>query len=93
LTEGLPGRSGGVQKRYDKQMKEETGVDPAGRTTEEKVAITRKYRTDRFERLTDSVYKRRGWTPQGVPTYERIKELGIDFPEVLKVVKPFLEPA
>jgi aldehyde:ferredoxin oxidoreductase len=79
-------------ERYDRQMKEEIGVDPSGKTTEEKITITRKYRTDRFERLVDAVYKRRGWTPRGVPTYERIKELGIDFPEVLDVVTPFLEP-
>jgi aldehyde:ferredoxin oxidoreductase len=79
------------QERYDEQMRKEIGLDPAGRSTEEKVKITRQYRTARFEKLIDTVYKRRGWTPQGVPTYERIKELGIDFPEVLDVVKPFLQ--
>ena len=77
-------------ERYDKQMRDDIGIDPAGKTTDEKIAIHRKYRTDRFEKLMDVVYKRRGWTSQGVPTYARIKELGIDFPEVLEVVKPFL---
>ena len=77
--------------RYDEQMRTQIGIDPTGKTTEEKVKITRQYRTARFEKLIDTVYKRRGWTPQGVPTYDRIKELGIDFPEVLDVVKPFLQ--
>jgi aldehyde:ferredoxin oxidoreductase len=54
------------------------------------MAAHRKWRQGRYEQLLDAVYARRGWTPQGVPTYARIKELGIDFPEVLEVVKPFL---
>ena len=42
----------------------------------------------------DVVYARRGWTRDGVPTYARLKELGIDFPEVLEVVRPLLgDPA
>jgi aldehyde:ferredoxin oxidoreductase len=79
------------QERYDEQMRKDIGIDPAGKTTEEKIRIMRQYRTARFEKLIDTVYKRRGWTPQGVPTYERIRELGIGFPEVLEVVKPFLQ--
>jgi aldehyde:ferredoxin oxidoreductase len=78
-------------ERYDEQMRTQIGIDPTGKSTAEKVKITRQYRTARFEKLIDTVYKRRGWTPQGVPTYARIKELGIDFPEVLDVVKPFLQ--
>lgn len=56
----------------------------------EKMAAHRNWRQGRYEQLLDAVYARRGWTPQGVPTYARIKELGIDFPDVLEVVKPFL---
>jgi aldehyde:ferredoxin oxidoreductase len=32
------------------------------------------------------VYKRRGWTSDGVPTVQKIKELEIDFPEVIELV-------
>jgi len=74
-------------ERYDKQMKELIGVDPAGKTTEEKLAITRKYREDRYEQLLDAVYKRRGWNKNGVPTIEHLKNLGMDLPEVIEVVK------
>lgn len=75
------------QERYDKQMKELIGIDPAGRTVEEKVAITRKYRENRYEQLLDAVYKRRGWTKNGVPTLEHMKALGMDLPEVVEVLK------
>ncbi|MFH0893394.1 MAG: aldehyde ferredoxin oxidoreductase C-terminal domain-containing protein [Bacteroidota bacterium] len=78
------------QERYDKQMKEQIGVDPTGKSTEEKMAITRKYREDRYEQLLDAVYKRRGWTPNGVPTIEHLTQLGMDLPEVLEVVKKHL---
>jgi len=78
------------QERYDKQMKEQIGVDPAGKTTAEKVAITRKYREDRYEQLLDAVYKRRGWTKNGVPTIEHLKNIGMDLPELIEVVKPLL---
>ncbi len=75
-------------ERYDKQMKEQIGVDPVGKTTTEKVAITRAYREDRYEQLLDAVYKRRGWTKNGVPTIEHLKNIGMDLPELIEVVKP-----
>ncbi|OFX41465.1 MAG: aldehyde:ferredoxin oxidoreductase [Bacteroidetes bacterium GWA2_32_17] len=75
-------------ERYDKLMKEKIGVDPTGKFTKEKVAITRKYREEQYEKLLDAVYFRRGWTPNGIPTIERLKSLGMDLPEVLEVVKP-----
>ena len=77
-------------ERYDKQMKEQIGVDPEGKSSEEKVAITRAYREDRYEQLLDAVYKRRGWTPNGVPTVEHLKEIGMDLPELIEVVKKHL---
>jgi aldehyde:ferredoxin oxidoreductase len=74
-------------ERYDKQMKEIIGVDPAGKSTEEKMAITRKYREEQYEKLLDAVYLRRGWTKNGVPKIDHLKKIGMDLPEVLEVVK------
>jgi len=74
-------------ERYDKQMKEIIGIDPAGKTSEEKVAITRKYREDRYEQLLDAVYFRRGWTKNGVPKIEHLKDLGMDLPELIEIIK------
>jgi aldehyde:ferredoxin oxidoreductase len=77
-------------ERYDKQLKELMGVDPAGKTTEEKMALHRKWREDRYRQLCDAVYKRRGWTDDGVPTLETLKRFKVDFPYVVEVVKPHL---
>jgi aldehyde:ferredoxin oxidoreductase len=75
-------------ERYDKQMLEEIGVDPQGRPLDEKIAVTRKYRVERYQKLMDAVYLRRGWTPDGVPTLARLRELGLDvLPEVVEIVR------
>ncbi|GAG50261.1 unnamed protein product, partial [marine sediment metagenome] len=70
-------------ERYDGQLAEKVGIEPAGMTTAEKVSALRAYREDQYEQLIDVVYKRRGWSEDGIPTVEKLQELGIDFPEVL----------
>ncbi len=75
------------RERYDGQLKEKIGFDPEGRTVEKKMAVLRKYREEQYEKLTDAVYKRRGWNLNGVPTPEHLKYLGIDFPELIDVVR------
>jgi len=79
------------EERYDKQMREIIGVDPSGKSTAEKVKITMDYRWDQFRQLVDAVYKRRGWTPNGIPKLEKLIEIGMDLPELVEVVRPHLE--
>ena len=74
-------------ERYDKQLKELVGYDPEGKTTQEKMVVMRAYREDRYEQLLDAVYERRGWTKNGVPKIEHLRDLGMDLPEVIAVVK------
>ncbi|MFQ5812615.1 MAG: aldehyde ferredoxin oxidoreductase family protein [Anaerolineae bacterium] len=74
-------------ERYDEQLKELVGDDAEGKTTEEKMAALRAYREEQYEMLIDAVYKRRGWTPNGIPTPETLKRLHIDFPDVVELVK------
>jgi aldehyde:ferredoxin oxidoreductase len=47
----------------------------------------RQLREDQYEKLQDAVYERRGWTPDGIPTVDTVRRLGIDFDEVLEVLK------
>jgi aldehyde:ferredoxin oxidoreductase len=75
--------------RYDSQISELIQIDPHGKSTEEKIKILRQYRQHQYEQLMDVVYKRRGWTPNGIPTIARLKELGIDLPELVEIVKPY----
>ncbi|MDD5625317.1 MAG: aldehyde ferredoxin oxidoreductase C-terminal domain-containing protein, partial [Candidatus Cloacimonetes bacterium] len=78
------------QERYDKLLKEKQGIDPEGKSTQEKMALLRAYREDQYQQLVDAVYKRKGWTKEGIPTIEHLKSLGMDLPEVVEVVKRFL---
>jgi len=75
------------QERYDQQIVETHGIDISGKTTAEKIALLRKIREDRYEKLKDAVYTRRGWTSDGIPTVATARRLGIDFPEVVEVLK------
>lgn len=77
-------------ERYDKQLKEILGLEPEKMTTEEKMKALRAYREDRYEKLLDAVYKRRGWNHNGVPTIEHLKKIKMDLPELIEVVKPLL---
>jgi len=70
-------------------MKEIIGIAPEGKSTEEKMKITREYREKRYQSLVDAVYKRRGWNRNGVPKIEFLKEIGMDLPEVIDVVKDY----
>jgi len=74
-------------KRYDKQLKEQLDLDPAGMAVEEKIKALRKHREEQYEKVLTVAYKRRGWNERGVPTPERLKELGIDLPELVEAIK------
>jgi aldehyde:ferredoxin oxidoreductase len=75
------------RERYDTQLREVYGIDIEGKDTAEKVRLLRRLREERYEQLKDAVYARRGWTRDGIPTVATVKRLGIDFPEVLEVLK------
>jgi aldehyde:ferredoxin oxidoreductase len=75
------------QKRYDDQLKEKYSLDINNMTSKDKVAALRQKREEQYELLKDAVYERRGWDNNGIPTVATVKRLGIDFPEVLEVLK------
>jgi aldehyde:ferredoxin oxidoreductase len=69
-------------ERYDDQLRNIIGVEPDDLTMAEKMSALRKYRESQYELLLDAVYKRRGWDMNSIPTLEKVRELGIDLPEV-----------
>ncbi|MBU4132915.1 MAG: aldehyde:ferredoxin oxidoreductase [Proteobacteria bacterium] len=74
-------------QRYDTQLIEKYSIDISDMDTKSKVAALRQKREEQYELLKDAVYERRGWTPNGIPTLKTVKRLGIDYPEVLAVLK------
>jgi len=77
------------KERYDAQLKA-LGFDVENMSTEEKIKALRKHREEQFNKLCDAVYARRGWTKNGVPTIEKVRELGIDYPEVIELLKKYI---
>jgi len=75
------------QERYDTQLKE-LGFEISGKNTDDKIKILRKHREEQYSKLQDAVYKERGWNQNGCPTIEKVKELGIDYEDVIKFIKP-----
>jgi aldehyde:ferredoxin oxidoreductase len=76
---------------YDNELKA-GGVDPAGLSSQEKCDKLQKIRREQWEVLVDTVYKRRGWDKNGIPTVNKLKELGMDIPEVVAVVEKYAKP-
>ena len=81
-------------KGYIEQLVELAGYTEEqvkGMSLTERIAATRKYREAQYQTLIDAVYPKRGWTMNGVPTVEHLKELDMALPELLEVIQPLLE--
>jgi aldehyde:ferredoxin oxidoreductase len=78
------------RERYDKQLREKMGIDPEGKSSAEKITLHREYRERQYESLIDAVFKRRGWSMDGVPTVEHLRKIGMDLPEVIELVQRHL---
>jgi len=73
-------------ERYDRQLRAEAGLDPNGKSTQQKMEALRVYREAAYEKLTDAVYVRRGWNKDGIPTLEKVRALGIAYPDVVELL-------
>ncbi len=76
---------------YDGKLKE-LGIDPKGMPTEEKIAKLYEKRWEQWLDLKKAVYKRRGWNAKGIPTVKKLKELGMDYPDVVAIVEKYSRP-
>ncbi len=76
--------------RYDKEFIEKIGLskkEVEKLSLQEKIKKLYDYRQNQYQKLADAVYYRRGWTPNGVPTPQKMKKLGMDDPKMLKMLQ------
>ena len=76
--------------RYDKQLIEKLGLskkEVEKMDVKEKIKILYDYSRNEYQKLSDAVYYRRGWTLNGVPTPQKMKQLGMDDPKMLKMLQ------
>jgi aldehyde:ferredoxin oxidoreductase len=78
------------KERYDKQLIEKLGKsqkDVEKMNSQEKLTLIYKFRRDQYNKLADAVYYRRGWTPNGVPTPQKMRQLGFTDKKMLKMLQ------
>ncbi len=75
------------EKFYNKKVKEIAGDKAKTMDIKEKMKVLREYREDYYEKLLDAVYERRGWDKNGIPGVETLERLGINYPDVVKIIK------
>jgi len=76
--------------RYDKQLIEKVAIkekELKKMNIKEKVKRLYEYRQNQYQKLIDAVYFRREWSPNGVPTPQKIKQLGFDDSKMLKILR------
>lgn len=76
---------------FDEKLKE-FGEKIDGLTVKQKIELLQKHRHEQWETLKMAVYKRRGWNKNGIPTLKTVKRLGIDYPDVVELLKKNLKP-
>ncbi len=74
-------------EHYDRELREHCGESIEGKSVQERARMLRRHREERYQRLVDAVYARRGWTRDGIPTLATVKRLNIDFPEVVELLR------
>lgn len=82
------------KERYDKQLIEKLGYsknEVEKMSVKEKIEILYNYRRNEYEKLTDAVYYRRGWTPNGVPTPQKMRKLGFNDKRMLEMLQKAIE--
>jgi len=76
--------------RYDGQLVEKLGLKKEKvevMSVEEKIKMLYDYRQDQYQKLADAVYYRRGWTPNGVPTPQKMRSLGFTNKKMLDMLQ------
>ncbi len=78
------------QERYDTSLREQVGIKKEKLETmgtEEKLKVLYDYRQNQYQKLMDAVYHRRGWTPNGIPTPQKMEALGFTDKKMLSMLQ------
>jgi len=72
---------------YQDYLREEAGVDTSGMSDEEMLKTIQEYRIKQYEKLTDSVYREKGYDRAGIPLDETLVRLGFDTDDYFEIVR------
>ncbi len=80
--------------RYDSQLVEKMGLNKdnvENMSVSEKIKILYDWKQDQYQKLADAVYYRRGWTPNGVPSPQKMKKLGFTDKKMLDMLEKVID--
>lgn len=80
--------------RYNKLIVEKLGIkedEVEKMDTINKIKLLYDYRQDQYQKLADAVYFRRGWTPNGIPTPQKMKKLGFTDKKILDMLQKAID--
>jgi len=75
------------QAYYEEYLHTEVGMDTGGMSREDMLRRLQEYRVDQYEKLTDTVYKEKGYDRNGIPLDETLTRLGFDKDEYFEIVR------
>jgi aldehyde:ferredoxin oxidoreductase len=82
------------KKRYDTYLIDKVGLTKKRvetMTLQDKIKILYDYRQNQYQKLADAVYYRRGWTHNGVPTPQKMKQLGFTDKKMLSFLQKTID--
>jgi aldehyde:ferredoxin oxidoreductase len=80
--------------RYDSQLVDKLGLnqdDVEKMSVSEKIKILYDWKQDQYQKPADAVYYRRGWTPNGVPSPQKMKKLGFTDKKMLDMLEKVID--
>jgi len=72
---------------YDAYLQDVAGYRLDGSSDEHRLALLHEHRRAQYEKLTDVVYREKGYDQNGIPTDESLRRLGLDHPEFMDIVR------
>ncbi|MFC1814798.1 aldehyde ferredoxin oxidoreductase C-terminal domain-containing protein [Thermodesulfobacteriota bacterium] len=72
---------------YQKYLSDVVGIEVSGMGDEAMLAALQKYRIEQYEKLTDVVYKEKGYDRNGIPLDQTLKRLGFNGDEYFEIVR------
>lgn len=72
---------------YEQYLSDVVGIDISTMGAEQMLKTLQNYRIAQYEKLTDAVYKEKGYDENGIPLDETLKHLGFDKEEYFEIVR------
>jgi len=63
---------------YESCLRDTAGIDLTSKTDEEMLSLLQKHRREQYDKLTDSVYKAKGYDKNSIPLDETLQRLGMN---------------